>query len=690
MIEDHRIAVIIPALNEQEALGEVLDAIPAWVDRILVADNGSTDATAQVARNRGAEVVTEPRRGYGAACLASLRHLAASGDGGPDIIVFLDGDRSDYPEQMGRLTGPIIAGEADLVIGSRILGGAPPRSLTLPQRLGNRLAAMLIRRLWGLPCTDLGPFRAIRARSLARLAMDDLDFGWTVQMQVRAAKAGLRCIEVPVGYRPRIGRSKISGTVRGVIAAGRRILGTIAREAFTPPVPAAPQRLLVFTRLPRPGTTKTRLIPHLGAEGAAELQERMTQHVLTMARRWASHPGRAAQVRGTGGSSGQLAATFGHDLDYIDQGDGDLGRRLERAFSHSFKAGCTRVVAIGSDCPDVDAAMLGRAFDALEDHDVVLGPARDGGYYLIGLRRHRAGLFADIDWGGEQVLSQTRQRIAARGLSCAELAELSDVDEPADLPVWQRARCSPQATVQPPPPPRPRYSVIIPALNEAGHLGAAIASARQSSRAEVIVVDGGSEDDTPAIARSRADQALQHAASRAAQMNAGAAAASGELLIFLHADTVLPFGYPGHVEAALARPGAVAGAFRFGFDQLTGPGLRLIEAAANLRSHLLGLPYGDQALFMPRNTFQHLGGFRALPVMEDYDLVQRLKRLGRIILARATALTSARRWQQRGVWRTTMHHQRMILGWHLGVPLEKIATWHTATAGVPASNLLRG
>ena len=171
MIEAHRIAVIIPALNEQEALGEVLEAIPAWVDRILVADNGSTDATAQVARDRGAEVVTEPRRGYGAACLAALRHLAASGDGGPDIIVFLDGDRSDYPEQMGRLTGPIIAGEADLVIGSRILGGAPPRSLTLPQRLGNRLAAMLIRRLWGLPCTDLGPFRAIHARALARCAL---------------------------------------------------------------------------------------------------------------------------------------------------------------------------------------------------------------------------------------------------------------------------------------------------------------------------------------------------------------------------------------------------------------------------------------------------------------------------------------------------------------------------------------
>jgi glycosyltransferase involved in cell wall biosynthesis len=226
---------VIPALDEESALPGVLSAIPragdGWrVHPVLVVDNGSTDRTAQVARAGGATVVAEPRRGYGAACLAGLAALSGSGGADPpQVVAFLDADRSDDPAQLGELLAPIVAGRADLVIGSRVLGEREPGSLTVPQRFGNRLATWLLRVLFGLAATDLGPFRAVRWPALVSLGMRDRDYGWTVEMQARAARAGLRVIEVPVRYRRRVGRSKISGTLRGVLGAGWKILFTLAR-----------------------------------------------------------------------------------------------------------------------------------------------------------------------------------------------------------------------------------------------------------------------------------------------------------------------------------------------------------------------------------------------------------------------------------------------------------------------------
>ena len=223
--------MLIPAFDEEPALPGVLASIPragpGWrVGRVLVVDNGSHDRTADVARAAGATVVAEPRRGYGAACLAGLAHLRARP---PDVVAFLDADRSDDPGGLPILLAPILAQEADLVIGSRALGEREPGSLTAVQAFGNRLAAVLLRLLFGLRATDLGPFRAIRWPALESLAMRDRDYGWTVEMQARAARAGLEVIEVPVPYRRRLGRSKISGTVRGVLGAGWKILFTIAR-----------------------------------------------------------------------------------------------------------------------------------------------------------------------------------------------------------------------------------------------------------------------------------------------------------------------------------------------------------------------------------------------------------------------------------------------------------------------------
>jgi len=224
-----RVDVVIPALDEEAALPHVLREIPRDVRRVVVADNGSTDGTARVARAAGAEVVQEARRGYGAACLAALAHLAADP---PDIVVFLDGDRSDYPDQLPRLTAPIEAGEADLVIGSRVTGRRTRGALTPQQRVGNAIACGALRWLYGARYTDLGPFRAIRWDALTALQMRDLDYGWTVEMQIKAARRGLRHREVAVDYRARIGASKVSGTLRGTLGASRKILWLLARHAI--------------------------------------------------------------------------------------------------------------------------------------------------------------------------------------------------------------------------------------------------------------------------------------------------------------------------------------------------------------------------------------------------------------------------------------------------------------------------
>lgn len=220
--------VIIPALNEEESLPRVLADLPR-VGRVIVVDNGSTDRTAARAAEAGASVVQEPQRGYGAACLRGLQEIEAASPAAPRIVVFLDGDYSDYPEYLPALVLRILSGEAEFVLGSRLSGrreqGAmPPQSIW-----GNRLACFLIRLLFGARYTDLGPFRAIDYQSLKALGMVDRNFGWTVEMQIKAARAGLRTIEVPVPYRCRIGKSKISGTLLGTIKAGYKILFVIAK-----------------------------------------------------------------------------------------------------------------------------------------------------------------------------------------------------------------------------------------------------------------------------------------------------------------------------------------------------------------------------------------------------------------------------------------------------------------------------
>lgn len=221
--------VIIPAFNEENGVGEVVREIPrAFVREIIVVNNASTDNTEVIAREAGATVLREPVPGYGRACLRGIAHVQLS-EPLPEIVVFLDADHSDFPEEIPNVIQPIIEGKADLVIGSRAIGQRERGSMTPQQVFGNWLATRLLSILYGATFTDLGPFRAIRFNKLLALNMQDKTYGWTVEMQLKAARDGLLYVEVPVRYRRRIGFSKISGTVKGTLLAGYKIIATILK-----------------------------------------------------------------------------------------------------------------------------------------------------------------------------------------------------------------------------------------------------------------------------------------------------------------------------------------------------------------------------------------------------------------------------------------------------------------------------
>ncbi|NQT15380.1 MAG: DUF2064 domain-containing protein [Planctomycetes bacterium] len=430
------------------------------------------------------------------------------------------------------------------------------------------------------------------------------------------------------------------------------------------------ERLIIFTRYPEPGKAKTRLIPALGPAGAACLGREMTRQTFRWAKELASARAVSVDVRFDGGDATLMRHCFGDRFAFLPQALGDLGERMRGAFDSAFRAGAARAVIVGTDCPDLTSQVVATAFDRLAQNDVVLGPATDGGYYLIGLRREAPELFAQIPWGSGNVLEETLRASEAANLSTVLLQPLCDVDRPEDLAVWERARSRSRAHMA-----DARISVVIPTLNEAALLPHTLGSLQGTKDVETIVVDADSHDQTQQIARDHDCKVLVADGGRARQQNAGADAADGSILLFLHADTRLPNEFGDHVRQALSRPGVVAGAFPLRIDAPLRV-IRVIEAAVNLRSRWLGMPYGDQAIFLPADEFYRVGGFSEWPIMEDFQLLRRLRRRGRIAMAPAPVVTSARRWQSVGPWRTTWINQRVVLGYYLGVSPQRLARWY--------------
>jgi len=428
----------------------------------------------------------------------------------------------------------------------------------------------------------------------------------------------------------------------------------------------------VFARFPEGGKVKTRLIPALGPERAAALHAVLTRRTLDVTRRFCRDRLCDLEIQFAGGDVLRMQSQFGSENQYSTQHGADLGERLEHAVAMAFAAGTGRVMVIGTDCPEIEPARLEEAFARLSHSDLVLGPAIDGGYYLIGMQDHHAELFRGIDWGTEHVLRQTIEKARRSRLRVSQLPPLSDVDYPEDLLACRRVPGAFSEVL--PETVSGLLSIVIPTFNEAAIIEQTLDRLAGLKNLEVIVADGGSTDGTIDLVRRRGIDVVPTRAGRGRQMNAGAALARGEVLLFLHADTSLPPQFQDQIGSIL-KSGAIAGAFPLSIDD-THPGLRWIEWAANLRSRSLQMPYGDQGLFLRSELFQRIGGFPNWPLMEDCELCRRLKRLGRIRLAPEPVRTSSRRWRKLGIWRTTLLNQMCVAGFHLGVSPERLARWY--------------
>lgn len=427
-------------------------------------------------------------------------------------------------------------------------------------------------------------------------------------------------------------------------------------------------RLTIFCRIPQAGASKTRLIPAVGAERAARLHHEMALRTLARAGA-AAREGSGLDVRvSLAGPTESAARWFGASLPFEAQPGGDLGERMAATFRAGRGDGVTRHVIIGTDAPDLDTGLIEQAFEALHDHDLVLGPARDGGYYLIGLSvSPPPSLFRSMPWGGPEVLGLTLGRANDAGLAMQLLPPLDDVDDPADLRHWYRVRR------RWPPLPHPTgVSVIVPVRNEAARIGKQARALLAGGADEVIVVDGDSNDGSSEQAAQAGARVLSSSPGRAAQMNRGARHARHPVLLFLHADTRPAPGWRKELLSRLNNERTVGGAFRFHLDH-PGKRYRLLEWLVALRTRWLRRPYGDQGLFCRSETFFRLGGFPEVPVMEDFLFVGRLRREGQLARCRTPAISSARNWERAGFWRVALAHRLVILGYYLGMSLDRLA-----------------
>ena len=460
------ISIILPALNEEDAIGRQIHALlnhPAWSDlplaEVIVVDNGSDDATARVAFAAGAHVIREPRRGYGAACYAGL--LAATSE----IVLLMDADGSDDLEGAARIACQVLSGHADLAMGSRIRGACEPGALTPQQRVGNWVALSLMRLLYGVRLTDLGPVRAIHRDALLKLDPRERTYGWSTEMLLKAARGlshhrragGLssprRGRLQSVGDAPRLAARGLSDSgdgaaVRALAAPGaathlQPTKGSGGRKRGASVTRTNPTRqhdaLVIVAKYPAAGHVKTRLGATIGFEQSArlyhaflcDLHERFSH---------ASMTGGYDLIWACPDDPTSLTSIVGAEARILQQHGDDFAERLYQICRDCAALGYSRTVILGSDSPQAPANTMTRALALLASSDVVLGPAEDGGYYLIALRNQPTppDLFTGITMSTPQVLAQTIERAATLGLSVELLESLSDVDVEEDL--WQLGR----------------------------------------------------------------------------------------------------------------------------------------------------------------------------------------------------------------------------------------------------------
>ncbi len=435
--------------------------------------------------------------------------------------------------------------------------------------------------------------------------------------------------------------------------------------------------ITMLTRFPRLGEVKTRLVPPLTPEVALDLHDRLTRHTLRSMLAVQATGDAKCQVRTDAAFTHAAHEWLGGGFSTRYQGEGDLGDRIRVAFGDGFSAGKRKVVVVGSDCPRLTSAHLRDALRRLDGVDVVLGPATDGGYYLIALRKQSAKravpfLFSKIPWSTAEVLDATIELAEKHDLSYVLLEPLPDVDRAEDLADAERVLGGDIG-------PTARVTAVMPALDEAALVGAAVAGALAAGVDEVIVVDGGSRDDTCAVALAAGARVIESARGRALQMNAGAAEVTDGILLLTHADTRLPREAAALAREASAKPGVVAGAFTFAVPSETRHA-RLIGTAGRLRHRISGTPYGDQALFLSARTFRDMGGYPEIPTMEDLEIVLRLRRLGTVVVLPQRAETSARVWEEHGLVVPTLVNLLGVVAYRLGVSPDLLASWRQRIA----------
>ncbi len=416
--------------------------------------------------------------------------------------------------------------------------------------------------------------------------------------------------------------------------------------------------LAIFAKYPIPGDVKTRLAADIGDDAACALYRSCVEKILSTGREWAANSPHQIRLYATDEQYDRWHNWLGENITCRTQTGSDLGSRMHNALCEGLEEGFDRAICVGTDVPGLSTRILNHADEKLITGDAVVGPARDGGYYLIGIKQPAPQLFDNIAWSTSDVLSTTEAQARASGISMSRVSVLNDIDTTADL--WGGAGA---------------VSVVIPTLNEAEDIARTVRKALQLGPHEVIVADGGSSDRTVDNAKTAGARVVSSRCGRGTQLNAGAEAATGTTLLFLHADCCPPALSLWYIGQVLQESDVVGGAFELKLDRTT-PWLRVVEMTANWRSYLWGKPYGDQGVFVRKDVFEQIGGFPDWPLMEDVELARRLRQAGTIQIIPRPVIASARKWEKGGILRTYLIMKLTQWGYYLGASPESLSRFY--------------